>query len=77
MAAPLNRYNDGFEFSSRNGMKLSECVVVGVRSESAVSDSLDGFLIDSGLEECLPDDPGVEATAFDSRDRDLREEIKR
>lgn len=66
-----------FEFSSRNGVKLGKRVVIGVRSTSSVSDSLDGLLIDSGLEERMSDDPGVEAAAFDFGDRDLREEIKR
>ncbi|ELY55794.1 hypothetical protein C492_15091 [Natronococcus jeotgali DSM 18795] len=66
-----------FEFGSWNGVKLGKRIVIGVCFTSGVSDSLDRLLIDSSLEERLSDDPGVEAAAFDSGDRDLREEIKR
>jgi hypothetical protein len=69
--------DDCFEVVSRDGVKLSERVVVRVRSTSGVGDGLDRLLIDSGLEKRLPDDPGVEAAAFDSGYRNLREEIKR
>ena len=54
-------------------MKLGERVIVGVRSKGGVGDSLDGLLIDSGLQECTSDDPEVEAAAFDSVERDLYE----
>lgn len=66
-----------FEFSSRDRVKLGKRVVVGVGPQSTVGDCLDGFLIDSGLVERLPDDLGVKGSGFDSGDRNLREEIKR
>ncbi|MFC6764776.1 hypothetical protein [Natrinema soli] len=69
--------SDCFEFSRQDRVKLGKRVVIGVCSTSGVSDSLDGFLIDSGLEERLSDNPGVEGCGFDSRNRDLREEITR
>ena len=69
--------DDGFHLVQRNSVKLSESVVIGVRSTSGIGDGLDRFLIDSGLQECLTDNPGVEVAAFDSGDRDLRQEIKR
>ena len=67
----------GFEVIRWNGVQLFEGVIVRVGSASGVGDGLDGLLIDSSLEECLPDYPGVEAAAFDSGDGNLREEIKR
>ena len=63
--------DERFEFSRQDGVKLSKRVVVRVRSTSGVSDGLDGLLIDSSLEECLPNDPGVEGCGFDSGDRYL------
>ncbi|WP_158413117.1 hypothetical protein [Halorhabdus tiamatea] len=66
--------DDGFEFNVWNGVQLCGGVFVGVRSTSGVGDGLDGFLIDSRLEECLADDPRVEAAAFDSRDWNLCEQ---
>ncbi|MFC4987856.1 hypothetical protein [Saliphagus infecundisoli] len=68
---------DCFEGSRPDRVKLGKRVVIGIRSESAVGDCLDGLLVDSGLEQCLSDDPGVEAAAFDSGDRDLGEKVKR
>lgn len=44
------RVDDGFEFVGWDGVKLSKRVVVGVRSQRGVSDSLDRLLIDSSLE---------------------------
>lgn len=69
--------DDVLKLISRDGMELSKCLVVGLGSESGVSDRHDGFLIDSCLEERLPDNLGVEAATFDSGDRDLRQEIFR
>jgi len=69
--------DDGFEFVRWDSVQLCQCVVVEVRSTSTVGDGLDGLLIDTSLEECLPDDPEVEAAAFDSGDGNLREEFKR
>ena len=63
--------DERFEFSRQDGVKLSKRVVVRVRSTSGVDDGLDGLLIDSSLEECLPNDPGVEGCGFDSGDRYL------
>ncbi|WP_435183047.1 hypothetical protein, partial [Halobellus sp. EA9] len=67
----------GFEIIRWNGVQLFESVIVGVGSTSGVGDGFDGLLIDSGLQNRLTDDPGVEAAAFDSGDRNLCEQIKR
>lgn len=44
-------------------MKLGKSVVIGIGSMNRVSDALNSLLIDSSLEECLPDVPGVEGVA--------------
>jgi hypothetical protein len=58
--------DDYFEVVSRDGVKLSERVIVRVRSTSGVGDGFDGLLIDSSLQQRLTDDPGVEGCGFDS-----------
>jgi hypothetical protein len=69
--------DDRFEFFRWDGVKLSKCVVVGVRSTSVLGDRLDRGLVDGCLEDRSPNNPGVEAAAFDSGYRDLRKEAFR